>query len=1262
MAIQFGCPCGKKLSVGEDRAGKRVRCPGCGQGIEVPAASPRFPASPRQWLEESVGGTLSFMVRRPPDDMPGFDELLSGPAADESRLARYEVAGSLGRGGMGEVLLVKDPEIGRELAAKVILPGRSDGRRALEKFLLEAQVTGQLEHPNIVPVHELGLAPDGRVYFTMKRVRGKDLAKVLDEQAAPGRRGRSSGVRRRAKGGPGRALGVERVGDDGAARVRLLEVFLKVLDAVAFAHSRGVIHRDLKPANVMVGEYGEVLVLDWGLARVVGCPDPAAEAVTPDFQAGEVARLVQAGQDSAEPLVTREGQVMGTLMYMPPEQAEGKIAEIDHRSDVYSLGAILYEILTLEHPLSGSNPHHLLAQVARGELVPPSARAPHRDVPRELEAAVLKAMAHEPARRYQDVASFRADIVAYLAGGQLAAARYSPWQLAAKWVRRHKALAIGTSAVLAALLAGAIGIRVAASRARAAAEEREIAARTRGAEESFARSGESWEAAERIPFNPAAPEAYFRGHLEPLFEMGRSLANHPAPPDGWAAGLVAHADELIAKAVRVSDWTLALVLARSVLTWGAASEAESQERAQDVTLAQAEAAREDVRRLDAILARIRTATTGEKQGALFPGEPGEQALRLARSTGPELTEHVIGLLVEGDASWTERHLLIELLGRKGDVHTRSRGISAPEFVTLALEETCRDPDPRDADFTSELLAAAVRLESRAPGSLPGIRELLEDARRAHEGRIPMVAAAAERAQADLSRATEEGPLPALATNAEEYRRRLDELADTCAATVRSKGEYTRTLLERAQAPLAPEEKAFVLGQLGLHGDQLPPDPGVPEFAAVPVLRTCFDAAWSDREHGALEPAIAAANALSRLGDGSFSVPLLQRRHESGQTSVFWNRTTLAQALTPIPTTEEPATARGLCARGRARFEQKDLDGAIEDFAAAIRLDPDLAEAYCGRGIVRNDQKDVAGAIGDYSAAIRLDPSLAEAYHNRGMARNDQKDVAGAIEDYTTAIRLAPDLIMAYCSRGAARRDQQDVAGAIEDFTAAIRLDPGFAFAYCGRGVARRDQKDLAGAIEDYSAAIRLDPNYAEAYSDRGSARRDQGDLAGAIEDFTTAIRLDPNRAAAYYNRGNVRDDQGDVAGAIEDYSAAIRLAPDYASAYYNRGIARHNQKDLAGAIEDYSSAIRLDPSDAWAYCNRGVARNDQTDFAGAVEDYSAAIRLDPGHWPAWTNRGAALARLGLRDEARESFRRALESCPPAKRAYVEGFRRQVLGE
>ena len=337
-------------------------------------------------------------------------------------LGRYQDLGIIGRGGMGEVRRVRDLDLGRTMAMKVLLPGvlQDGGIRA--RFVEEAQATAQLQHPGIIPVHELGCLPDGRFYFTMKEVRGRTLASVITEVhlASPGVRWEQS--------------------PSGWSFRRLIDAFHRVCEAVAYAHSRGVLHRDLKPSNVMVGGFGEVLVMDWGLAKVVG----RAELAPVDEP--EISTVRSENQSN----VTRYGVVAGTPAYMPPEQALGETHKLGPASDVYALGAILYEILSGTAPYQAPTARLVLLEVIDGPPPPPGRRLSNiasetlitgegfRDeplplpgqsrgsepevqgppLPEPLVNICLKAMARTPSERYQDAGELAAEIGSWLEGAK----------------------------------------------------------------------------------------------------------------------------------------------------------------------------------------------------------------------------------------------------------------------------------------------------------------------------------------------------------------------------------------------------------------------------------------------------------------------------------------------------------------------------------------------------------------------------------------------------------------------------------------------------------------------------------------------------------------------------------------------------------------------------------------------------------------------------------------------------------------------------
>ncbi len=377
----------------------------------------------------------------------------SGPSG-----ARYRLLGEVARGGMGAILKIWDDDLRRALAMKVVLckDDSSTGEtpsidpKTLGRFLEEAQITGQLEHPGIVPVHELGLDAAGRVYFTMRLVRGEDLRRIFEHV---------------------------RDGTDGWNPTRALGVMLKVCEAVSYAHSKGVIHRDLKPGNVMVGKFGEVYVMDWGLARVHGREDKhdlRIRSLAPSTMSQiRTEGRELAGEASDAPLITMDGDVVGTPSYMPPEQAMGQLAALGPHSDVYSIGAMLYQLVSGEMPYVPRNAHFSAHMIVASVLHGPP-RAVHElapQTPPELIAIVERAMAREIHDRYPTVQSLADDLRAYVEGRVVRAYETGAWAETRKWVLRNKPLAASLAAALVVAIVGAIAFALKANEATSARDE-----------------------------------------------------------------------------------------------------------------------------------------------------------------------------------------------------------------------------------------------------------------------------------------------------------------------------------------------------------------------------------------------------------------------------------------------------------------------------------------------------------------------------------------------------------------------------------------------------------------------------------------------------------------------------------------------------------------------------------------------------------------------------------------------------------------------
>ena len=359
------------------------------------------------------------------------EEAIPVPASD----ARFHSISRLGEGAMGAIDIARDVYLRRKVALKTVLPEVARRPEAFGRFLSEMQITAQLEHPNIVPVYALDLSVGGSLGYAMKLVHGRDLEAILKEA--------------REKVEKGEPL------DDEHTLEKRLEVFLKVCDALDYAHSKGIVHRDLKPANIMIGRHNEVYLMDWGIARPMGA---GKEAVDAGFEVAE-----PHGRSTEGVGRTVVGSVIGTPQYMSPEQASGKNPELDGRSDLYTMGLILQECMTLRDAVDGASMMALLTRAMQAKRNPLTIGNGPGAVPREIDAIIRKATRLEPKDRYPGIRAFADDVRRYLRGEAVSVLPEGGLRRAGRWLAKHRMATltlvlglglVGAAGTIGALVAG----------------------------------------------------------------------------------------------------------------------------------------------------------------------------------------------------------------------------------------------------------------------------------------------------------------------------------------------------------------------------------------------------------------------------------------------------------------------------------------------------------------------------------------------------------------------------------------------------------------------------------------------------------------------------------------------------------------------------------------------------------------------------------------------------------------------------------------
>jgi eukaryotic-like serine/threonine-protein kinase len=965
---------------------------------------------------------------------------------------RFRILRAHAKGGLGEVFVAHDEELHREVALKEIQDRHADNPESRSRFLLEAEITGGLEHPGIVPVYGLGQYADGRPFYAMRFIRGDSLKEAIE---------------RFHKAEPGASATGERT----LEFRKLLGRFIDVCQAMQYAHDRGVLHRDLKPGNIMLGKYGETLVVDWGLAKAAGkLSEPGALATGADEPTLHPAHA----SSNAE---TIAGTAIGTPAFMSPEQAAGRLDLLGPASDVYSLGATLYALLSGKAPVEDRDPDVVLRKVQQGDFRRPRQLKPA--VAPALEAICLNAMAQKPADRYTSPRALADEIEHWLADEPVGAYG-EPWPVkAGRWTRKHKPLVSGAAA---ALLVAMIGAGVGAVWYQDVQNRQTTAQALRDADEARKKALAEADAARK----KAQAEQNFRHALDQSQEARNALYKTLKKPGG-VFELLNHPD----------NWEAQLKIAQAAMDrakalFASAEESVDPELGMTAEKLQTLLAQDDRDRLLAVrLEKIRMDKATIVNGKFDFGRAAEEYPKAFAGAGLAIAGENVADVAARIAGSPIKEVLVAALDDWAFVEARLGTKRVPEQVLAVARQAA--PDPQWGDRLRRIdvwrnrqglndLVKAEPAVGLSPQMLLLVSKLLEPGTVIHESWLRKAHAT--------------------------YPRDFWMIYELAAARKESNGAeaagyYWAAIAVRPASSAAYSNLGVVLS------DQKKLPEAIAAHQKAIDLDPKFASAYNNlgnalHDQKKLPEAIAAYQKAIDLD------PKCARAYYNlGIALVHQKKLPEAIAAYQRAIDLDPKDADSYYNIGIALVHQKKLPEAIAAFQKAIDLDPKSAKAYNNLGKAFSDQNERSKAVEAYQKAIELDPTAARTYYNLGTNLHHQKKLHEAIAAYQKAIDLDPKYAVAHNNLGAALTEQKKLSEALAACQKAIELDPRNGRSHLNLGNVLFEQNKLPEAIAAYQKAIDLEPTYPQSHGAMGRALLHTGSFSEARQSTQKALSLLP---------------------------------------------------------------------------------------------------------------------------------------------------------
>jgi tetratricopeptide (TPR) repeat protein/tRNA A-37 threonylcarbamoyl transferase component Bud32 len=1175
-----------------------------------------------------------------------------------ARVGRYTVFELLGKGGMGAVLRALDPDFGRSLALKVLLAEHQDNPELVRRFLEEAQISGRLAHPGIVPVHELGSLPDRRPFFTMKLVKGQTLAELLRQRANPQ--------------------------DD---LPRFLTVFEQVCQTLAYAHAAGVIHRDLKPANVMVGAFGEVQVMDWGFAKVLA---EDGEAPAPDTLA-EVS-AIESPREQTE-VASRPGTVLGTFAYMAPEQARGEIDKVDKRADVFGLGAVLCVILTGQPPYTANTEKALRGQAEEGDLAGAHARLDGCGADAELVRLCKQCLAAAREERPLDAGAVAEQVTAYRAAVQ-ERLRQAELANAAEVARAEEAVATAAQERKAreAAQAWAAAERRARRRSVAAVAllslcllvtsaggmwlQRYYTDTRQGVESMLTtakglRDGARWAEAEEIleqaetrlvvigqddlrgRVTQAKGDLKLAKRLDDIRQQRATIVDGKF--DDWTAdqnyevafreaGLGEVGEDVAPVAARIRASAIQAQLVAALDDWAVArayGTGNPEQSAWMLAVAR-EADPDDWRD------RFRNPKVWKDPAALQA--LAREAQAKGTESSPQLLAVLGALLIEnkGDA--------VSLLGPAQRRYPKDLWLNFNLGNALAV---ANKPEEAVGYYRAAQvirpesgaihvnLAYAYLIWGRCDEAVAACHQALDvepTLATAHMalGTVLVRKGALDEAVAAYRKALEYRPDYAECYcnlgDALERKGKLDEAAVAC----------RKALKLRPNFALAHSNLGNVLCRKGEHDAalnacrtavRLQPDSAVTQTSLGNSLMATNDL---DGAAAAFEEAIR-LNPDHGAAHGNLGIVLLKRGAREKAAAAF------RRAITAFGKAGGPPEDLAIAYTNLASV-LKEPDEQTAAYRKAIEIKSDFAAAYFGLALVLGEQGKRDEAIACVKKAVRLDRANAKAYKHLGgvwLVKNSPEDAIIYFQEALSVEGGDADVLFAI---GLAYQQKGDLNKAIDSYRKAAEIRERDDKILTALGLALLLSGNPKDAIPPLEKSLKVKPGTSLVLNSLGHAYLATGDVPKAKAKFEEALRIDSKDKSANASLGIIHSAQGDLDGAVGFCRKAIALGHKDPLTYHTLakalfkkivlGKVMEQGKALEEVIGALHKALDLDRNNPQVHFDLGMALTMKEALDDALEEFKKAVDLEPNYAEAHLFASQTLLNKGRFADALPMLRKA----------------------